>query len=171
MAFTWNGMPCAICGEPIQDASRDVLGFPAWAISDPRFARFDDAAVHQSCIDGWHLRDEFVAHFNEHCHDELRVNRRGNVCYRTDWFNAINKVRLQSVVGFLLLPWMLVAECLSNNSRFIQSIIGLIVIGVLVASSIVASRYFGVVLGISAVLAIWLTLGLIAYLLLRMRSP
>ncbi|KLU03477.1 hypothetical protein RISK_004481 [Rhodopirellula islandica] len=87
MALVWDGMPCAICGEPIADTSSgDMFALTMWGIADPRFVRVDDAAMHQSCIDGWDLRDEFVAYFNEHCSNELRVNRSGRVVYRSKWW-------------------------------------------------------------------------------------
>ena len=87
MALVWDGMPCAICGKPIADTSSDdMFALTMWGIADPRFVGVDDAAMHQACIDGWHLRDEFVAYFNEHCSNELRVNRNGSVVYRSKWW-------------------------------------------------------------------------------------
>ena len=87
MALVWDGMPCAICGEPIADTSSDdMFALTMWGIADARFVGVDDAAMHQACIDAWDLRDEFVAYFNEHCSNELRVNRNGSVAYRSKWW-------------------------------------------------------------------------------------
>jgi hypothetical protein len=171
MALTWNGMQCAICREPIQDTSRDILGFTAWAISDPRFARLDDAAVHQSCIDNWHLRDDFIDYYNQTCRDELRVNRRGHVCYRVDWFDTLTETGLVSVFGYLFLPVMPWAEHVPDDSCLIQSFVGLALIGLLVLAASVTASYLGALLGVTIILGLWLVLGLIAALVMRHRSP
>ncbi len=90
MALVWDGVPCAICGEPIADTSNDsdgdVFALTMWGITDPRFVGIDDAGMHQACIDNWHVRDEFLAYFNEHCSNELRVNRSGRVVYCSRWW-------------------------------------------------------------------------------------
>ena len=170
MALTWDGMPCAICGEPIRDTSNEIFALTMWGITDTRFARLDDAAMHQSCIDNWHLRDEFIAFYNENCRDELRVNRRGNVRYRIDWFDLAANAGLLTVFGFLFAPIMPLADRIPDDSCLIQSLIGLALIGMLVAATIVASNYLGVMLGVASVLGVWLSLGMISYVFMRHRS-
>ena len=171
MALTWDGMPCAICGAPIQDTSESVFALTMWGITDPRFARLDDAAMHQACIDNWPLRDEFVAFYNHTCRDELRINRRGNVCYRIDWFDFAANTGLLTVFGFLLGPVMPFADYIPDDSCLVQSLIGLALVAVLVLTSVVTSSYLGVILGATTVFIVWLGLGLVAFWYMRHRSP
>ncbi|QDV22237.1 hypothetical protein Q31a_05210 [Aureliella helgolandensis] len=93
MALVNAGMPCALCGESIADPMRDTFAMTKWGIDDLRFAVLDDAACHQSCVDQWDLRDEFIGFYNRNCKNELYVDRRGHVAYRFDYahwfFNAM----------------------------------------------------------------------------------
>ena len=93
MALVDAGMPCALCGEPIIDPMHDTFAMTMWGIDDVRFAVLDDVACHQTCVDQWPLRDEFIDYYNCNCKDELYVDREGHVAYRFDYkhwlFNAI----------------------------------------------------------------------------------
>ncbi len=89
MALVDAGMPCALCRTPIEDPMRDTFAMTMWGIDDERFVVLDDAACHQSCIDRWELRDEFLAYYNRNCRNELFINRFGHVSYRFDYWNWI----------------------------------------------------------------------------------
>lgn len=83
MALVHDGMICVLCNSPIQDIETDeFFATTYFGIEDPLYALLDDAAVHQKCIDTWKHRDEFVAYYNAHCCNELRVTRSGRVVYR-----------------------------------------------------------------------------------------
>lgn len=82
MALLDTGMPCAICGEPIADPSHDIFAMTMWGIDDPRFALLDDATCHQTCIDQWSLRDEFIDYFNRNCRNTLYIDRYGHIADR-----------------------------------------------------------------------------------------
>lgn len=113
MALVDAGMPCALCRCPIDDPMRDTFAMTMWGIEDERFAILDDSACHQSCIDQWELRDEFVSYYNCNCKNELFVNRNGHVAYRFDYGNWLTEVILISFavlffspsLAFLELPW------------------------------------------------------------------
>ena len=84
MALFDPDRPCPICGCPLVEVGADPeAGFATtyWAIEDPQFTILDDSVVHRSCLAGWPQRDLFVAYYNQHCRDELWVDRNGNVQY------------------------------------------------------------------------------------------
>ena len=171
MALTWDGMPCAICGESIPDTTEPLFALSMWGITDPRFARLDDAAMHQACTDNWHLRDEFISFYNKTCRDELRINGHGNVCYRIDWFELAAEAGLLTVFGFLLGPVMPFADDIPDDSCLVQSLIGLALVSLLVVASVVTSIYFGAIPGVVSVWGVWLRLGVVAFRYMRHRSP
>jgi hypothetical protein len=149
------------------DASVEMFALTAWGICDPRFARLDDAACHQACIDNWDLRDEFIAYYNANCRDEIRINRRGHVCYRTDWFEVFAS-GMMGVAAVFLLPALPILEFLPD-SCFLQLFVSLAFITVLVSSAVIASQWLGVIWGLSLVGAIWLALDAIALLYMHNR--
>jgi hypothetical protein len=87
MGFFWEGMPCAICGQPLR--SDDSIGFQYVGSRHPVVAALDDGSAHQACLDRWEHRDEFVRFWNEEVATTgfqfvtwfLRVDRRGHVRY------------------------------------------------------------------------------------------
>lgn len=89
MALTYDGMPCSLCGKPIDDASQNIFAMTMWGIEDLRFAHLDDNACHQSCIDNWKHRDAFIDFHNRELKDELYIDKHGHVAYRFDYFNSI----------------------------------------------------------------------------------
>jgi hypothetical protein len=65
MALIYDGMPCAICKQPLdinhpRVATSHFIGDP----SDPLW-RFSDAAMHYECFQTWEHRHKFVAKYNE----------------------------------------------------------------------------------------------------------
>ena len=89
MALTYDGMPCSLCGKPINGASKNIFAMPMWGIEDPRFAHLDDRACHQFCIDSWKQRDAFIDYYNRELKDELVIDKNGHVAYRFDYFNSV----------------------------------------------------------------------------------
>ncbi len=82
MALLDDGMQCVICGKIIPCVDTEKLFCTTFhGIRDPRFKHLDDAAMHQSCLDEWGLRDAFVSYYNEKCENELQVVN-GSVVYR-----------------------------------------------------------------------------------------
>ena len=81
-----------------------------WGIEDERFAILDDSACHQSCIDQWELRDEFVNYYNCNCKNELLVNRNGHVSYRFDYRNWLTEVILISFAVLFCSPSLALLE-------------------------------------------------------------
>lgn len=62
MALVDDGMPCAICGKPIDDGSTcfttTMVGLA------PPLSRLDDSVAHPECVDAWEHKAEFVAAYN-----------------------------------------------------------------------------------------------------------
>ena len=89
---------------------RDTFAMTMWGIEDERFAILDDSACHQSCIDQWELRDEFVNYYNCNCKNELLVNRNGHVSYRFDYRNWLTEVILISFAVLFCSPSLALLE-------------------------------------------------------------
>ena len=118
MAIIWDAsQACPLCGGAILDAkpvesdgelvvqnSRPIISFPYVAIGDPRFMRIDESNLHQACLDGWELRDEFVDAWNEHCKSSnwgplLKV-RNSQVYFRIDWSEVLGGVVFVAFLPF-----------------------------------------------------------------------
>ena len=70
---------CALCGKTLE-RDDEILGFPCVGILEPRFVRLDDSCIHQSCLDEWSDRDNFVEYWNR--------NHSGIVGDR-NWFQLV----------------------------------------------------------------------------------
>ena len=84
MALIEPGMPCSLCGKPIDNPDVDTFCTTAWAKlhCHPQFSLLNDAAVHQSCIDAWAQRDAFITFYNSEIEDRLFVDQHDHVIYR-----------------------------------------------------------------------------------------
>ena len=91
MALVEPGMLCSLCREPTDDPDRDTFATCAHAELHfhSQFALLNDAAVHQHCIDDWALRDDFIAHYNLTICDELLLDDRGHVRYRSSRLSEV----------------------------------------------------------------------------------
>ncbi len=110
MAMVSEGMPCALCGEPIPDPTKDTFAMTMHGFKDRRFVVLDDSACHQRCIDQWELREEFIDYFNQLHGNELFVNRRGHVVYRYDYKNALFLLSIFAFGFTFLLPSIVFSE-------------------------------------------------------------
>ncbi|MDA7977684.1 MAG: hypothetical protein MPJ50_02805 [Pirellulales bacterium] len=166
MALVCDGMPCAICREPIADiANADIFATTYCAIDDPQFAPLDDSAMHQRCIDTWPLRDAYVEYYNAHCRRELRVNRRGNVVYRVDWIERFMDIPAFSYVGhFVVFP------IFGLISWFGESAIGIALsvflpLGITLAVAPAVTHFSGLIsLGLLSAMLVWSAFGLLGWL-------
>ena len=126
MALVNNGMPCAICGEPIEDVSKDIFALTFYGIRDRRFARLDDSACHQACIDNWHLRDEFISFYNKQCCNEIRIDRQGHVGYRFSWWESPFGEMLQLMFLFLIAPGLMLVRFLPDSDPVLWTVVGIV---------------------------------------------
>lgn len=103
-------------------------------IDDSRFARLDDAACHQACIDHWELRDEFIAYFNRSFHEQLTIGRRGHVSFRFDYNGFAANTGLLLFGAFTLLPTIAILEHLpdSRSSKNVAFTIPFAMLGALI---------------------------------------
>jgi hypothetical protein len=62
MALVDDGMPCAICGKPIDDVST-CFTTTMVGLQLP-LSRLDDSAAHPECVDAWEHKTEFVEAYN-----------------------------------------------------------------------------------------------------------
>lgn len=115
MAMVWEGMPCAICRQPIPDPAKDTFAMTMHGFKDRRFARLDDSACHQRCIDQWDLRDEFIDYFNQDFGNKLFVNRGGHVVYRYDYKNALFLLSMFAFGFTFLLPSIVFSELFASS--------------------------------------------------------
>lgn len=88
MALMWDGMRCPLCEKSLDIDAVGYIAFPCVGLTNPRYERLDDAAVHRACLNTWRRRDQFVALFNEalaKCPNPLPmrliVNRSGEVSW------------------------------------------------------------------------------------------
>jgi hypothetical protein len=104
-------MKCPLCGEPFAD--RPVFSFTFVVIEDPRFKCFDDYAVHQTCLNEWELRDEFVAVWNERVDNTLLtqkwrlvIQKDGTLKFEKDplWEHVLNSALLPLIYYPIYLP-------------------------------------------------------------------
>jgi hypothetical protein len=78
MALIYSGMPCAICGEPLdihgpRVATTHFIGDE----TDPLW-RFSDTAMHYSCFQEWKHREEFVKKYNDSVKERNEIVARYN---------------------------------------------------------------------------------------------
>ena len=170
MALTWDGMQCPICGDPIQDTSHDLFALTMWGIDDAQFAQLDDAAMHQHCIDNWHLRDDFITYYNDNCRDELHVDRHGRVAYRIDWFQTLSDAIVVGAGGFFLLPYLPFFDWVPDIG-LVQICLALLAIAAFATLCVALSLSLGWMLGVAGALGIWLVLDVIAFVIMKRRSP
>lgn len=86
-----------------------------WGIDDARFARLDDSACHQACIDDWIYRDDFLEYYNRCCKNELFINRAGHVDYRFDYVTWIMNAVVLTLGILFLLPSFALLEFSPRN--------------------------------------------------------
>jgi hypothetical protein len=167
MALVYENMPCAICLQPIPDPNHDTFATTMWGIRDPRFIQLDDTACHQSCIDNWPMRDEFIDYYNHHCNDELRINRRGHVCYKFRLDDFLLTKILMPIVVFFLLPGIPLGELrpLSDRWQRFCAILPLVVLPALVAFC-VASYGWGRGMWIS--MGVWISVLIVSFITVRL---
>lgn len=65
MALIFDGMPCAICDQPLHEDHPMVATSHFIADETDPLLRFSDAAMHYECFQRWEHRHEFVAKYNE----------------------------------------------------------------------------------------------------------
>lgn len=65
MALTFDGMPCAICDQPLGTDQPKIATSHFIADQTDPLWRFSDAAMHYECFQAWKHRQEFVAKYNE----------------------------------------------------------------------------------------------------------
>lgn len=111
MAIVVEGMPCALCGEPML-AGQPILSMTFLGLKDLRFQFLDDAAFHQECMDNWPRKAEFVESWNEEAGPELGranclwIDRDGHVRYKRDIFLLV----FGAVVGAVAWPFVLLGR-------------------------------------------------------------
>ncbi len=66
MAIFIDGMPCAICGQPLHTTD-DRCSFSHFLPDWHRLYRFSDANFHKPCFEGWEDREEY-----EFWHNRIR---------------------------------------------------------------------------------------------------
>ncbi len=155
---------CAICGEPIGE-SQDILGFSAWSpAEDLRFMRLADGVVHQRCIDGWDLRDDFIDWHNGQCSRRLKVNRRGHVQYQRDWFDWTTELLLLATFGLLLTPVIPLMETIDlSDSCLGQLLLALGLLAVLAGAASLLAASLGWPIAVTGVVGSWWLLGVIVW--------
>jgi hypothetical protein len=88
MSLFENGHPCQFCGQPMF-WQVDLIGFGFYDSQHPLIQRME-GSCHQSCLNRWTLRDEFVRAWNHEAQYYfssrlLEVTPAGKVQYLTRW--------------------------------------------------------------------------------------
>ena len=155
MALVADGMPCAICRKPIDSVSPgNVFATTFYGIDHREYRVIDDSAAHRDCVAKWVHRDGFVAYYNSHCCNELRVDRNGYVVYRRSWFQLITSRPVAYVAMPIILP-VLGWSRVFGRSRFGTAVAGAIPVIATVVVGLLVTQYFGTIWAVAGVITTW----------------
>ena len=155
MALVHNEMLCALCRKPIEGLEDGkFFATTYFGIDHPEFRKLDDAAVHGKCIAEWPLRDEFVAYYNKHCCNELKVTRGGDVVYRFSWFDLLTDTPISFVASAFLLPVLGFAEVFGSSTIAIAIAMSIPFV-LTISMTCVVTYFYGLLFGIFAAVGTW----------------
>ena len=102
MALFDPGMPCSLCGKPLN--TDDDLFATTFVGLDSPYNVLDDSVAHQECVDNWGLKEAFVAEYNAAWRKpRVRIDKSGHVVWIPD-----GRLTDHPVFLFLMLPLALV---------------------------------------------------------------
>ena len=78
MALVYDGMPCSLCGMPI-DNVEDCFTTTMVGLQPP-LSQLDDVAAHHACVDAWEHKAAFVEAYNARWKErEFAIDEDGHV--------------------------------------------------------------------------------------------